>query len=272
MSLPPWLSSSSIQQTEKNATRKPTQVKKVNNRTPYLAPPRIRIPNSPENFNEGPENFNEGPENFNEGPENFGAAATYVSNNSNLNGPNAFNNMLSVNGSVTGSVNSSPPNNLHNNVVATPVVNKKAATLRLPNGSVNYNAMARQWKANVSSGKIKVAPKSKNTRSLQQQVANLTQSNRNRIERNKAALARAVIKNSSIANKSHFIETVPGYIPKNMRNRFRTNNARNAATKKAQAHQSALSALRGQKGPNVTRHTNTRHKMRKNRKSRKNRN
>ena len=256
MSLPPWLSNTSLKQAERNAMRKPTQVKKVNNRAPYLAPPRIRIPTAPNYFEEEAEL-----------PENFGAAATYVSNNSNLNGPNAFNNMLSVNGSVTGSVNSSPPNNLHNNVVATPGVNKKAATLRLPNGSVNYNAMTRQWKEGVKSGKINVTAKGKNTRSLAQQVASLSQSNRNKIERNKRALAHAVIRNSSIKNKSQFIETEPGFIPKNMRNRFRAQNAQNAATKRLQAKQSALNALRGQKGPNVNRHTSTRRKSRKNRRN-----
>jgi len=241
MSLPPWLSINSLKY---NTTPKRFPVKKVNNRRPYLAPPRIRTPYTEENF------------------ENEILNMSPIS-------------PLSSNSSNNGSINSSPPNNnrnslppnLPNNVVVTPVVNKKASAPRLPNGTVNYNAMARKWKANVNAGTVKVTAKAKNTRTLAQQVANLSQKNRNIMNRNKKALMKAVMGNSSIKNKSYFMGPTPGLIPANMKKRFFEENARLAATQKAQAKQSALNALKRQKGPNVNRHTSTRRKSRKNRRN-----
>jgi hypothetical protein len=274
MSLPAWLSGTSVQQAERNVALKPkqvTSVKKVNNRTPYLAPPRIRVPNTPNYFEDNSATYVS--DELNNGGLNNGGLNNGGLNNGELNN-GELNNTLSV--STGSSVNSSPPgnfsNNLPNNLVpVTPAfVNKKVGAPRLPNGSVNYNAMAKQWKEGVKSGKINVTAKVKNSRSLQQQVANLTQSNRNRMERNKKALARAVMRNSSIKNKSHFMEAIPGVIPKNMRNRIREQNALNEAAKKARAKQNALNALRGQKGKNVNRHTESRGKTRKSRKNRRN--
>ena len=156
-------------------------------------------------------------------------------------------NSMSLNLSNNGSVNSSPPNSNVN----------------------NYNAMANQWKEGVKSDKIKVTPRFKNTRSLQNHIANLTQTNRNKMERNKKALLNAVVKNTSIKNKSSFMNPSPGYISKNMRNRFSVQNTLNATANKAKVKQNALNALRGKKGPNVNRHTSIYGKSRKNRRNRK---
>ena len=180
-------------------------------------------------------------------------------------------NSMSLNLSNNGSVNSSPPNSNVNNYtgLTTPAFVHKKAAPRLPNGSVKYNAMANQWKEGVKSDKIKVTPRFKNTRSLQNHIANLTQTNRNKMERNKKALLNAVVKNTSIKNKSSFMNPSPGYISKNMRNRFSVQNTLNATANKAKVKQNALNALRGKKGPNVNRHTSIYGKSRKNRRNRK---
>ena len=183
-------------------------------------------------------------------------------------------NSMSLTLSNNDSINSSPPDS--NNNVMTPVfVNKKVGVPRLPNGTVNYNAMASKWKEGVKSGKINVTAKARNTPSknipsLQKYVASLTQKNRNMMKRNKNALLKAIRGDPAIKNKSYFMGPTPGLIPANMKKRFFEENARLSATQKAQAKQSALNALRVQKGPNINRHTSTRRKSRKNRKNRRN--
>jgi hypothetical protein len=128
----------------------------------------------------------------------------------------------------------------------------------------NYSKVIANWKRDVNSGKINVAPRFRP--SIQEQMKSLTANNHLQIAQQEKALSRAIHANTTLNNatRSFHSPPVPGHIPQNIIRNMIKNNETRRLKEAANRKKNQLNKLRG-----IKRHTEG--STRKNRKTRKSR-
>ena len=128
----------------------------------------------------------------------------------------------------------------------------------------NYSKVIANWKHDVNSGKINVAPRF--SPSIQEQMKSLTANNHLQIAQQEKALSRAIHANTTLNNatRSFHSSPVPGHIPLNIIRNMIKNNETRRLKEAANRKKNQLNKLRG-----IKRHTEG--STRKNRKTRKSR-